>query len=40
MCLNVDEAIEILKGLIMKYEEFHGVRYEYDVLVATTSLSK
>jgi len=24
----------------MKYEEFHGVRYEYDVLVATTSLSK
>ncbi|KAK7390520.1 hypothetical protein VNO78_25828 [Psophocarpus tetragonolobus] len=37
---TVDEAIEILKGLKTKYEEFHGVLYEYDALVAAASLSK
>ncbi|KAE9590181.1 putative ClpA/B family, chaperonin ClpB, P-loop containing nucleoside triphosphate hydrolase [Lupinus albus] len=37
---TVDEAIEILKGLSSKYEEFHGVFYEHDALVAAASLSK
>ncbi|BAT97172.1 hypothetical protein VIGAN_09054200 [Vigna angularis var. angularis] len=37
---TVDEATEILKGLISKYENFHGVKYEYDALVAASALSK
>ncbi|KAF7801830.1 ATP-dependent Clp protease ATP-binding subunit ClpA-like protein CD4B, chloroplastic-like [Senna tora] len=37
---TVDETIEILKGLCSKYEQFHGVRYENDALVAAASLSK
>ncbi|WVZ17662.1 hypothetical protein V8G54_010644 [Vigna mungo] len=37
---TVDEAIEILKGLVIKYEKFHGVTYEYDALVAASALSK
>ncbi|CAL0321589.1 unnamed protein product [Lupinus luteus] len=37
---TVDEAVDILKGLSSKYEEFHGVCYEHDALVAAASLSK
>lgn len=37
---TVDEAIEILKGLKIKYEKFHGVTYENDALVAASALSK
>ncbi|OIW06493.1 hypothetical protein TanjilG_05264 [Lupinus angustifolius] len=37
---TVDEAIDILNGLISKYEEFHGVCYEHDAIVAAASLSK
>ncbi|QCE04459.1 ATP-dependent Clp protease ATP-binding subunit ClpC [Vigna unguiculata] len=37
---TVEEAIEILKGLMLKYENFHGVKYEHDALVAASALSK
>jgi len=37
---TVEEAIEILKGLMLKYESFHGVKYEHDALVAASALSK
>jgi len=36
---TVDETIEILEGLIEKYEEFHGIKYEYEALVAASALS-
>ena len=34
---TVDEIIEILEGLRDKYEEFHGIKYEYEV-VSTRNL--
>lgn len=37
---TMDETIEILKGLSSKYEQFHGVKYEHDALVAAARLSK
>jgi len=37
---TVVDTIEILKGLIEKYEEFHGIKYEYEALVAASVLSE
>ncbi|CAL5368689.1 unnamed protein product [Camellia sinensis] len=37
---SADEAIEILKGLRLKYETHHNVRYSEDALIAAARLSK
>ncbi|KAF5961500.1 hypothetical protein HYC85_002709 [Camellia sinensis] len=37
---SADEAIEILKGLCLKYETHHNVRYSEDALIAAARLSK
>jgi ATP-dependent Clp protease ATP-binding subunit ClpA len=36
---SVDETIEILKGLISRFEEHHGVTYEPEALTAATTLA-
>ncbi|MEH7445070.1 ATP-dependent Clp protease ATP-binding subunit [Bacillus sp. JJ1122] len=36
---NVDEAIEILKGIQSKYEDFHEVSFENDAIKACVQLS-
>jgi len=36
---SVDETIEILKGLISRFEEHHGVTYEPESLTAATTLA-
>ncbi len=36
---TADEAIEILKGIKSKYEDFHGVRYTDEALKACVTLS-
>ncbi|KAL9303303.1 hypothetical protein ACSQ67_020566 [Phaseolus vulgaris] len=37
---TVDDTVEILDGLVEKYEEFHGIKYEYEALVAASTFSK
>jgi ATP-dependent Clp protease ATP-binding subunit ClpA len=37
---SVTDCIEILKGLIPKYEEFHGVKYSQKALESAVNLSK
>jgi len=36
---SIDETIEILKGLISRFEEHHGVTYEPEALTAATTLA-
>ena len=36
---SIDECIDILKGLIPKYEKYHGVKYEKDVIEYAVKMS-
>ena len=36
---SVDETIEILRGLLPKYEEHHGVKYDDDAVIAAARLA-
>ena len=36
---SIDETIEIIKGLKTRFEEHHGVKYDYPAIVAAVELS-